>query len=74
MFHKVLGRIAMAMVLTGFLLMGSAKPAQGFATCEQKIRKAERNLEKAIQRHGVHSVEAERQRDKLERVRARCNR
>ena len=74
MLHKVLGRIAMAMVLTGSLLMGSAKPAQAYANCEQRIRKAERNLERAIRRYGVHSVEAERQRDKLERVRARCNR
>lgn len=72
MLHKVLGRIAMAIVLTGCLLMGSAKPAQAFATCEQKIRKAERNLEKAIRRYGVHSAEAEKQRDKLETVRARC--
>lgn len=73
MLQKVFNKFIMLVMISGLLLISSAKPAQAFATCEQKIRRAERNLEKAIQRHGVHSVEAERQRDKLERVRARCN-
>lgn len=71
--RKILGKIAVAMLLAGFLLIGSPTPAQA-ATCEQRIHRAERNLERAIQRHGLHSIQAERRRDQLERVQARCRR
>jgi hypothetical protein len=65
---------AALLALTGFLLLGSAKPVQAYDRCEARIHKAERNLERAIQRHGVHSIQAERRRDQLERARARCHR
>jgi len=75
MIHKALSKSGLfAILLSGFLLMGSVAPAHGFDRCEARIRKAERNLERAIRRHGVHSIQAERRRDQLERVRERCHR
>ncbi len=40
--------------------------------CEQRIHRAEVNLERAIRRHGPNSPQAERRRRQLEAVRARC--
>ena len=75
MVPKIFSKAGMAaMALAGFLLVGSVAPASAYANCEQRIRKAERNLDRAIQRHGLHSIQAERRRDQLERVRARCHR
>jgi len=75
MLPKVFSKAGMtAMALAGFLLIGSVTPASAYANCEQRIRRAERNLDRAIQRHGLHSIQAERRRDQLERVRARCHR
>ena len=75
MLPKVFSKAGMtAMLLAGFLLMGSVTPASAYANCEQRIRRAERNLDRAVQRHGLHSIQAERRRDQLERVRARCHR
>jgi hypothetical protein len=71
--HKILSKAAVP-VLAGFLLMASAMPMHAYANCEQRIYRAERNLEKAIQRYGLHSIQAERRRDQLERARARCQR
>ena len=62
------------LLLSGFLMIGSTTPMQAYDRCSARIHKAERNLERAIQRHGVHSVQAERQRDKLERIRQHCHR
>jgi len=73
MLPKVFSKAGMIAVV-GFLLIGSAAPVSAYANCEQRIRKAERNLDRAIQRHGLHSIQAERRRDQLERVRARCHR
>ena len=75
MLPKILSKIGItAMALAGFLLIGSVTPASAYANCEQRIRKAELKLEKAIRRHGVHSIQAERQREQLERARERCHR
>jgi len=63
-----------AILLSGFLLIGSVAPLHAFDKCEHRIRKAELRLEKAIRKHGVHSIQAERQREQLERVRERCHR
>ena len=74
MLQRVFGKTVMpAMVLTAFLLLGSVQPMQA-SDCEARIRKAERNLERAIRHYGLHSIEAERRRDQLERARARCRR
>ncbi len=75
MLHNALSKTGvLTMLLTGFLLIGSAQPIQAYDRCEVRIRTAERNLERAIRRHGIHSIQAERRRDQLERVRARCHR
>jgi len=75
MLSKIFSKAGMtAVALSGFLLIGSVAPASAYANCEQRIRRAERNLDRAIQHHGLHSVQAERRRDQLERVRARCHR
>jgi len=74
MLQKFPGKTAMlAMLLTGFILMGSAKPAQAHATCQQRIQKAQRKLEKAIRRHGVYSSQAARRRGQLEHVEGHCH-
>lgn len=74
MFPKTLAKAIVLTMLTGSLLIGSATPMQAYDNCARRIYKAERNLERAIQRHGLHSIEAERRRDQLERARARCHR
>lgn len=71
--RKILKR-AVSPAFAGLLLIGSVMPIHAYATCEQRIHRAERNLERAIERHGLHSIQAERRRDQLERVRARCHR
>ncbi|HST78348.1 MAG TPA: hypothetical protein VLN58_07650 [Verrucomicrobiae bacterium] len=41
--------------------------------CEEKIHKAEDNLQKAIRKHGEHSRQAEQKRHQLEETRERCH-
>ncbi|HEY6968223.1 MAG TPA: hypothetical protein VJA94_03390 [Candidatus Angelobacter sp.] len=62
------------LLLSGFLMIGSTTPTYAYARCGTKIHKAERNLEKAIRKHGANSVQAQRQREHLERVRQTCHR
>ncbi len=40
--------------------------------CEERIHKAERNLEKAEHKHGEHSKQAEKQRKELDEAREKC--
>ncbi len=67
-----------ATLLAASLLAGSSLPAQSQRSyqrhyrCEQRIRQAEANLQRAIQRYGEHSRQAERRRRQLEELRARC--
>lgn len=42
------------------------------ARCERRIQRAEANLQRAINRHGINSRQAERRREELARVRAHC--
>jgi len=41
--------------------------------CEKRIRNAEMQLDRAVQRHGPHSRQAEKKRRHLEEVRATCH-
>ncbi|HWC18178.1 MAG TPA: hypothetical protein VG498_14250, partial [Terriglobales bacterium] len=41
--------------------------------CEKRIRNAEMQLERAVQRHGPHSRQAEKKRPHLEEVQATCH-
>ncbi|HYX52325.1 MAG TPA: hypothetical protein VE783_02670 [Candidatus Limnocylindrales bacterium] len=40
--------------------------------CEQKVRKAEQNLNNAVRKHGEHSRQAEQKRHSLQEARERC--
>ena len=62
--------------LLGFsalLLFGSITAAADNG-CDRRIRKAEMQLQQAVQRHGEHSRQAENKRRDLERARASCHR
>lgn len=59
-------------VLAGLLLVGGAARTRSCNNCEQRIHKAEENLDRAIRRHGEHSREAERHRHELEEARRSC--
>jgi hypothetical protein len=67
---KFVRRFLAASLLTA-AFFGTGLPAQA-ATCRQRIHRAEVRLERAIQRHGRHSVQAERRREDLERARQSC--
>lgn len=73
MLRQVFNKAAMLAIGVGLLIAGGT-PGYAYMDCEKSIHKAEKNLERAIQRHGLHSVQAEKRRDQLERVRARCSR
>jgi type II secretory pathway component PulJ len=68
-----------AILLSASLLAGIYQPAhaqrpyQRHYRCEQRIRQAEANLQRAIQRHGEHSRQAEKRRRQLEKLRMRCH-
>jgi hypothetical protein len=65
----------LAAVLAAIFLAGSAVPSKALDRddkCEQRIHKAETNLQKAVQRHGEHSRQAEKRRHQLEETRERC--
>lgn len=60
-------------ILGGFLLVGVAVPSQARDNgCEARVHQAERNLEKAVKKHGERSHQAEQQRRKLEQEREQC--
>lgn len=66
--------------LRRFTLLSSASlllltSANTFAAgnCEKRIRNAEMQLDRAVERHGPHSRQAEKKRRHLEEVRATCH-
>lgn len=70
-----MNRILTAALLGGVLLIGGGVPAQARDRddrCEQRIRKDEVNLNKAVRKHGERSRQAEKRRQELERDRATC--
>ncbi len=75
---RVFRKAGMAVVLGAFLMAGGSAiieaqaPADRHYRCEQRIRRAEANLQRAIARHGEHSRQAARRRRELEYVRQRC--
>ena len=72
---KLLGPGFLGAVLSAFLLVGTAIPANADQDdrCRHDVHKAAQNLEKAIHRHGEHSRQAEDRRRQLEEVRERCH-
>ncbi len=71
-----------ASLLAGCLMLGSCVATQaldrdhdrGRDKCEQKVRKAEQNLNHAIRKHGEPSRQAEQRRRQLDEARERCGR
>ena len=55
------------------LLLGSVG-AVAADRCERRVRKAEMQLQQAVQRHGEHSRQVEKKRRNLQEVRASCHR
>lgn len=72
MLRSIFSKATVLVTVTGLLLAIGATPANAYANCQKKIQKAEKNLEKAIRQHGLHSDQAAEKRDQLERARARC--
>ena len=65
-----------AAILAALLLGVGVVPSQARDRedkCEQRVRKAETNLEKAVRRHGEHSRQAEQRRREVEQARAKCH-
>ena len=74
---RMFGKIAVAVLLSASLMGGAVivhaqAPADRRYRCERRIRRAEANLQRAIVRHGERSRQAERRRQELAEVRARC--
>lgn len=65
----------MSALLVGFFVLSAATPAQArwfSRDCEARTRKAEMSLHKAELKHGEHSTQAEKKRQKLQEVREHC--
>ena len=66
----------LAVLITAAMILGSSAIASAVdrdSKCEQRIHKAEDNLQKAVRKHGEHSRQAEQKRHQLEEARERCH-
>ena len=65
-----------AIILGAFFALGGATAARAdeWRKCEKKIRHEQRDLDKAIARHGYYSRKANEERRELDRVSDRCGR
>lgn len=77
-FKTMFGKGLLFGALAVSLLGGLAIPARAdrddhHERCERDVRKAERNLDNAIHKHGEHSRQAEKRRHELEEARERCH-
>jgi hypothetical protein len=64
-------------LLIGLFIVSAAIPAQArwfSRDCESRTRKAEMRLRKAEEKHGRHSVQAQKKRHELQEIRERCGR
>ena len=69
------GRTTLASVMLGAaLLLGNALPslADERSECKERVRKAEQNLQREIDRHGEYGKNVEKRRQELERARQDC--
>ncbi len=74
-FKKILARITLLAMIGGFLLIGGVRSAEARDrdnACEQQMRNAEANYQKAVRKHGEHSKQANKRRQQMEQVRDRC--
>lgn len=61
-----------SMSCLSLLLVAGSTSAFAANRCEKRIHKAEMNLQKAVQRHGEHSRQAEKRRRELDKARDNC--
>jgi hypothetical protein len=64
-----------AIILAGFFMVSTATMVEARDRddkCEQRVHKTERNVERAVQKHGEHSRQAEKQRHEMEEAREKC--
>ena len=61
-----------AVALAGFLMAGTALCVKA-DTCEDRVRRAEENLRKQVDRHGESSKQAEHARHNLDNERGKCH-
>lgn len=66
----------MAAMLGALVMLGGAGAARAESreSCYRKIEKEQRDLNRAIDRHGRYSRQADHERRELERLRDRCER
>ncbi len=71
-----LAKLALAAaVLVAILIAAPSAEAQRhrkYNNCSQRVGQAELNLQRAIQRHGNHSKQAEQRRRQLRNIEQRC--
>ena len=71
--YRSFKKLVLAGLLAGSLLAGSAMAYdRDGGRCEQRIDKAQRNLRKAVRKHGEGSRQAQKRREQLERARQQC--
>jgi len=66
-FATILGALVM------FGGAGAAQAADRDDACYRKIRNEERELDRAINRHGYHSRQADHERRELDKLRDKCS-
>lgn len=66
----------LGMALGAFFALGGATAARAdnWRDCERKIEHEQRDLDKAIARHGYYSRQADHERHELDRLYDRCGR
>jgi hypothetical protein len=67
--RAVLGSVV---VLGGMTLASVPASADRYSSCQRKIEKEERELDRQIRRHGYWSRQAQHERQELRNLRARC--
>lgn len=67
-------KFVLTAIATGALLLGSSGVAlaRGWDSCSDRIRKDQRDVDRAIDRYGYNSGKAEHERRELERDEAKC--
>lgn len=70
--------IVAAVVLGALVMFGGAGTARADSrdrddACYRKVREEERELNRAIERHGFHSRQADHERRDLEKAREKCH-
>ncbi|HUO36302.1 MAG TPA: hypothetical protein VMU43_15040 [Candidatus Acidoferrum sp.] len=65
----------LGLALGAFILMGAAGTASAadwYHDCNRRIAHEQRNLDRAIARHGYHSPQADHERHELWRIESEC--